>query len=117
MSEYFEGKVALITGAGGGGTGRNVSLAFAKRGVAVAAVGRTRENIEETVRLVREHGVKAEAYVCDVRDGARITEVVDEVGKAFGRLDFLLNNAGTAPIGRLLDVSDAEITGLELGQL
>jgi NAD(P)-dependent dehydrogenase (short-subunit alcohol dehydrogenase family) len=111
MSEYFEGKVALITGAGGGGTGRNVSLAFAKRGVAVAAVGRTRENIEETVRLVREHGVKAEAYVCDVRDGARITEVVDEVGKAFGRLDFLLNNAGTAPIGRLLDVSDAEITG------
>jgi len=106
----LKGKVALITGAGGGGTGRNTSLAFAKRGVGIAAIGRTQENIDETVRLCRELGVKAEAYLCDVRDGPRIRETVEQVGKDFGRIDILMNNAGTAPIGRLLDITDEQIT-------
>ena len=109
MANSYAGKVALITGAGGGGTGRNVSLAFAKRGVAIAAVGRTPETLNETVRLAREHGVKAEAYLCDVKDGPRILEVVGEIASDFGRIDFLLNNAGEAPLGRLLDVTDEAI--------
>ena len=85
MADSYAGKVALITGAGGGGTGRNVSIAFAKRGVAVAAVGRTPETLEETVRLAREHGVKAQGYLCDVKDGPRILEVVEEIAADFGR--------------------------------
>lgn len=106
MTDSYSGKVALITGAGGGGTGRNVSLAFARRGVAIAAVGRTPETLDETVRLAREEGVKAKAFLCDVKDGPRIIEVVDEIAADFGRIDFLLNNAGEAPLGRLLDVTD-----------
>lgn len=111
MTSNLNGKVALITGASGGGTGRHASIAFAKRGVGIAALGRTEKELEETVRLAREHGVKAEAYVCDVRDGARILEVVKQVGEDFGRIDILLNNAGSAPLGRLLDVTDELITG------
>ena len=111
MTSHLAGKVALITGASGGGTGRNASIAFAKRGVGIAALGRTRDALDETVGLAREHGVKAEAYVCDVRDGARILEVVKQVGGDFGRIDILLNNAGSAPLGRLLDVTDEAITG------
>jgi meso-butanediol dehydrogenase / (S,S)-butanediol dehydrogenase / diacetyl reductase len=110
MTSSLSGKVALITGAGGGGTGRNVSVALAKRGVGVAAVGRTPESLEETVRQAREQGVQAQAYLCDVRDGARILEVVEQVGQDFGRIDILLNNAGEAPLGRLLDVTDEAMT-------
>jgi meso-butanediol dehydrogenase / (S,S)-butanediol dehydrogenase / diacetyl reductase len=110
MTSSLAGKVALITGAGGGGTGRNASIAFAKRGVGVAAVGRTPETLEETVRLAREQGVKAEGYLCDVKDGPRILEVVKQIGQDFGRIDILLNNAGEAPLGRLLDVTDEAMT-------
>jgi meso-butanediol dehydrogenase / (S,S)-butanediol dehydrogenase / diacetyl reductase len=110
MTSSLAGKVALITGAGGGGTGRNASIAFAKRGVGIAAVGRTPETLEETVRLAREQGVKAEPYLCDVKDGPRIVEVVQQIAQDFGRIDILLNNAGEAPLGRLLDVTDEAMT-------
>lgn len=110
MTSALKGKVALITGAGGGGTGRNASIAFAKRGVGIAAVGRTPETLAETVRLAREQGVKAEAYLCDVRDGPRILEVVKQIGDDFGRIDILLNNAGSAALGPLLSVTDEAFT-------
>lgn len=95
----FEGKVALVTG-GGTGIGRAASLMLAAEGAAVAVnYSRSRDDAERTVADAQQHGVRAAAYRADVSDDGAVTGMVDAVAAEFGRLDFLINNAGaTRPV-------------------
>jgi NAD(P)-dependent dehydrogenase (short-subunit alcohol dehydrogenase family) len=86
-------KVALITGAGGG-IGREASLLFAREGAAVLAVDVGDEAAQETVRLVREAGGRAEFCKADVSRDADCKAMVEAAEKAFGKLNILFNNAG-----------------------
>jgi 3-oxoacyl-[acyl-carrier protein] reductase len=90
----IKGKVALITGASRG-IGRAIALKFASEGADVAVVyAGNAEKAQEVVMKAREHGVKAEAFQCDVTDFAAVKTTVDAVKNALGTVDILVNNAG-----------------------
>ena len=93
MTRQFEGKVALITGAGSG-IGRATALAFAREGAKVVVVDRTPPGGDETVEMIRAEGGEAIVVWADVAITDQVEKMVADTVKAFGRLDFAFNNAG-----------------------
>ena len=88
-------KVALITG-GGTGVGRSTTLQLADRGYDVAInYSRSAADAEETATLAREKGVRAISIACDVSSDEQVRAMLDRCRTEFGRLDVLVNNAGT----------------------
>jgi NAD(P)-dependent dehydrogenase (short-subunit alcohol dehydrogenase family) len=109
MSDDFDltGKVALITG-GSRGLGRQMAMAFAKRGAKVAIASRKLEQCEETAAEIAAAGGEAFPIACHVADWDRCGEVVEAVHEHFGRIDVLVNNAGMSPLyPSLAEVSEA----------
>lgn len=91
----IEGKVALVTG-GGTGVGRATAQALADGGCHVAVCySRSADAAEATVADLVGRGVDAIAVRADVRSDADCRRLVDETVARFGRLDVLINNAGT----------------------
>ncbi|MAJ62001.1 MAG: hypothetical protein CBC48_19985 [bacterium TMED88] len=102
------GKTAIVTG-GGTGVGRATCLQLAAAGCAVLVnYSRSQTGAEETARLAREKGVEAFAYQADVADDGACRAMVAEAEKAWGRLDVLVNNAGTTKF-----VAHQNLDGLE----
>lgn len=100
----------VITGAGGG-LGRTFAVALADAGWTVAALGRTRRTLEETVSACPGEGHLA--VPCDVTDRQSVAAAFDRVTAEAGRLDLLVNNAGVpGPTGRIdtVDPGDVETT-------
>src|SRR6266508_907538 len=89
----FEGKVAVVTGAGTG-LGAATAMAFGREGASLTLVGRRVEKLEETASAVRERGAKVEVVVGDVADEATATAAVERSVASFGGVDILINNAG-----------------------
>jgi 2-deoxy-D-gluconate 3-dehydrogenase len=90
----LEGKVAIVTG-GGRGLGRAISLALAEQGASVELAGRSLEPLAETVSAIQATKGKAVAHQCDVTEESNINDLVDLVVGKHGRIDILINNAGT----------------------
>jgi short-subunit dehydrogenase len=108
----LSGKVAIVTGAGGG-IGSAAALSLAMRGVDLVLVGRTREKLAETASLVQAHaGGSAEIVAGDVTDAAVRGAAIEVVRRRFGRLDILVNNAGNVRAGRLDKVDVGEIRAM-----
>ena len=99
-------RTALVTGASGG-IGRASALALAKDGCAVALAGRRREQLEETAALA---GSAATLVVpTDVSDAASVAALFDTIGREWGRLDVLFNNAGgNVPSTNFGDLTDEQ---------
>jgi NAD(P)-dependent dehydrogenase (short-subunit alcohol dehydrogenase family) len=95
MAGLLEGKSALITG-GGGGIGRATALAFAREGGRVAVADVAIEAARETVALVNAAGGQAISLSGDVTRDAEVRAMVEDVVRAYGRLDCAFNNAGIA---------------------
>lgn len=110
----FEGRVVFITGAARG-QGRAHAVRFAEEGADVIAVDLceqmdcvtypmpTRADLDETVNLVEKTGRRIVAEQADVRDFRRLQAVVDKGVSELGRLDFVLANAGIAPVAPKAD--------------
>ncbi len=102
----LQGKVALITGAASG-IGSACALRFAEEGALVAGIDVSEEG-DERWKKACELAPKSWFAVADVRDGARIAEVVGEVCSHLGGVDVLVNSAGTAGGGAVHDVAPEE---------
>ena len=93
MDVRLDGRVALVTG-GGGGFGRAYATALAASGARVAAADLDRAAAEETAAACRAAGSDARAYEVDLRSAAAVRHLVDAVVADFGGLDILVNVAG-----------------------
>ena len=90
----LKGRVGLVTG-GNGGIGLGFARGLAKAGAAVMVAGRNVGKNAAAVAELRALGAEAEAVVVDVTDPASLQAMVDATVARFGRLDVLVNNAGT----------------------
>lgn len=93
MDQYFNDKVAVVTGAGGIICSQ-VAKDLAQLGMTVILVGRTMEKLEKTAKAIEELGGKCACYACDVTDEKGIYAVADQVYSTYGRVDYLVNGAG-----------------------
>jgi gluconate 5-dehydrogenase len=91
----LSGRVALVTG-GAIGLGRQMAEGLAEMGVNVVLCARKKERCEKAAEELRQLGVKTLALGCDVKNPDQVQEVVRETIAQFGRIDILINNAGTS---------------------
>ena len=99
------GKVAIVTG-GGRGIGRATAEVFAGEGASVAVCARSLAEIEETVGAIRSNGGEVLAVAADVSCETDVADVVRRVLETFGRIDVLVNNAGTnLPYREVVDLT------------
>ena len=102
------GKAAIVTGASTG-MGRAVAMALSEEGAALALVARSAERLESAVAEARRKGNEVLPFPGDVADQDFARRVVEEVVRRFGRLDLLVNNAGTNTAHRnLADIPVAD---------
>lgn len=94
----MKGKVALVTGAGSG-IGRAVAFEFAARGASVMVADFVAEGGAETVRLIEAGGGRAKFVKVDVSNEESVAAMVAAAVAAFGRIDYLVNNAGISAAG------------------
>jgi 3-oxoacyl-[acyl-carrier protein] reductase len=90
----LRGTVALVTG-GNGGLGQRICCALAAEGANIAVVyARSREQATGVARdLTSRYQIDAAAFACDIVDAAAIERLIGDVGKRFGRIDILVNDA------------------------
>lgn len=104
----FEGKVALVTGAGSRrGIGRGTALALAREGAKVAITDIVPEGVTQVVAELNEIS-QAIGEVADVRNKGAMVQVVKKTVEAFGGLDILVNVAGLTRPTKFLDISEEE---------
>ena len=89
----LEGKVAIVSGAGRG-IGRAISLMLAESRCRLVLTARTRQQLEEVKQEILGHGGEAIAVPADLTRDEDIAVVVNDCQKAWGTVDFLVNNAG-----------------------
>jgi 3-oxoacyl-[acyl-carrier protein] reductase len=101
-------RVALVTG-GARSLGRADAHVLAAEGCKVAIVDLNAEGAEEAARDIAAGGGTARGYECDIRDTARVQDVVSRIEKDLGPIDICVNNAGMIyTVGQLRDMRDED---------
>jgi NAD(P)-dependent dehydrogenase (short-subunit alcohol dehydrogenase family) len=94
MTRQFEGKVALVTGAGAG-IGRATAALFSAQGASVVVADISADGGEETVRMIKESGGNAIFSQTDVTQPDEVEALIKKAVEKYGRLDCAHNNAGS----------------------
>jgi 3-oxoacyl-[acyl-carrier protein] reductase len=100
-------RVAVVTG-GARGIGRGCALALAEKGFDIALVDLLAPEMARTVGEIHALGRRTLTFEADVASHARAKEVVGAVAKEWGRIDFLLNNAGRSMPKALIEITEDE---------
>src|SRR6202521_1572958 len=99
MDLKLKGMTALVTG-GSEGIGKGIALALAKEGVDVAICARRKDVLEATAaEIARATNRKIVAIPADLRKDADARNFIEQASNALGRVDIMVNNAGSAPGG------------------
>lgn len=112
MKNYFDlkGQVAIVTGCSTG-LGVQMSKALANQGANIVAVARRQNLIDEVAAKIKtEYGVETLAVKCDITDTDAVNAMVDAVLAKFGRVDILINNAGTGAVAPAEDITDEQFS-------
>lgn len=104
----LQDSVIAITGAGQG-LGRAMAVHFAAKGAKLALVDLTSEKLEESVAACVAAGGSANAYVCNVAKEQDVEETFAAIGRDFGQLNGLVNNAGILRDGLLVKTKDGDV--------
>jgi NAD(P)-dependent dehydrogenase (short-subunit alcohol dehydrogenase family) len=107
----LKGKTAIIT-ASGRGIGREVALTLAEEGAQVALNSFSEENTSAVVDEIKQKGGEAIGVAGDITQASLVTQMVSKAIEAFGRIDFLVNNAGGVTMQGGRDMS-APLAGVE----
>jgi len=104
----FEGKVALVTGAGKG-IGKEIALELARGGAkCVINYASSAAGAESVAEEIRAMGSEAMTYKCDVSDADAVQKMITDVMEQYGRIDILVNNAGITKDGLMLKMTEAD---------
>ena len=112
MKNYFDlkGRVAIVTGCSTG-LGVQMAKALANQGANIVAVARRQNLIDEVAQqIAQEYGVETLAVRCDITDTEMVGNMVDAVMAKFGRIDILINNAGTGAVAPAEDITDDQFS-------
>jgi 3-oxoacyl-[acyl-carrier protein] reductase len=107
MNMDFKDKVVLVTGSAQG-IGKEIALMFADNGCNVCISDINLEEAKKTSDLVRQKGVKSEAYKLDVSDYNSVEETVKKILDNFGKIDILINNAGITKDNLIIRMDEKE---------
>jgi 3-oxoacyl-[acyl-carrier protein] reductase len=108
----LDGKVAVVTGAGssgpGFGTGKAISVLFAREGAKLVLVDQFEDRARETLDIIEAEGGEAAIVVADLADSAGLAGVIEQAVARFGGVDILVNNSGGPQRGKFADFTDAD---------
>ena len=110
MKNYFDltGQVAVGSGCSTG-LGVQMAKALASQGAKVVAIARRQNLIDDVAEeLAKEYGVETLAVKCDITDTDMVNAAIDQVVERFGRIDILINNAGTGAVAPAEDITDEQ---------
>ena len=110
MKNYFDltGQVAVVSGCSTG-LGVQMAKALASQGAKVVAIARRQNLIDDVAEeLAKEYGVETLAVKCDITDTDVVNAAIDQVVERFGRIDILINNAGTGAVAPAEDITDEQ---------
>ena len=112
MKSYFDltGQVAVVTGCSTG-LGVQMAHALANQGCKIVALARRQEKIDAVAKELHDtYGVETLAVRCDITDTQMVQDAVKAVMDHFGRIDILINNAGTGAVAPAEEITDDQFS-------
>lgn len=103
----LKGRVAVITGASSG-LGKQMAKGFAEQGCDLVLIARRIERLEELKKELEEKNIKVLPIKCDVTNTEEINNAAELAEKEFGKVDILVNCAGSSKDKGVLDMNDEE---------
>ena len=112
MNNMFDltGRIALVTGCSTG-LGVQMAKALASQGASIIALARRQEMINQVAKEIHDtYGVDTLAIRCDITDTDMVDKAIDEALAHFGKIDILINNAGTGAVAPAEDITDDQFS-------
>lgn len=107
MAQSLKGKVAFVTGAARG-IGKATAIALAKEGVNVGLLARNEAALQQVAAELEGLGVKAAYAIADVSSKEQVEAAIEAIKNELGSADILINNAGIATFGTVLEMDPEE---------
>ena len=107
MAQSLNGKTAFVTGAARG-IGKAIALHLAKEGVHIGLLARTKSALKEVAADIESYGVKVAYATADVSSKEQVDAAIASLTKDLGPADILINNAGIATFGTVMEMDPEE---------